>query len=372
MTKEELYSAIAELEPGMSSGERLMKYFRGEKVDCQPYVTMMFDTVYAKMWGYDPGRLKDFDFLCEIIERKRAEYGVYEYGASMTLRTVGEALGSKLCYPSGGRTEYIVEHFMKDYNQLAELETLDVRTNAHLKGMVDKAKRVKEKYPDIPITSGCPGPISAAASVRAIELILRDVRKDPENLHKLLDICVTKCLEWLKYLKEEVGCVSASIFDPVTSTDVLGKKYYLEFSKPYFKRLFDGMTEILGANPTVHICGHTKGIWEDLVDVGVKSFSVDDRENIEEVKETIGTKLLVMGNVSPVDIMRNGTIDEVINEVKRQLSLAANSPRGYMISPGCELPLETPKENFDAYLYAIRKYGAGARIGCLPDGIKDN
>lgn len=35
-----------------------------------------------------------------------------------------------------------------------------------------------------------------------------------------------------------------------------------------------------------------------------------------------------------------------------------------------EIPLATPKENIDAFLYAIRKYGAGAQIGHLPKGLE--
>lgn len=79
--------------------------------------------------------------------------------------------------------------------------------------------------------------------------------------------------------------------------------------------------------------------------------------------------MMIIGNVSPVDVMRNGTIDDVINEVKRQLNVASDSPRGYMIGPGCEIPIATPKENVDAFFYAVRKYGAGARIGCRPQGL---
>lgn len=98
------------------------------------------------------------------------------------------------------------------------------------------------------IGTGCPGPMSAAASVRAVDLLLRDVRKESENLHKLLELCVLKCLDWLVYAHEEVGFDSSLLFDPVTSTDVLGRKYFKEISKPHFKRLFDGMTEIIGKN----------------------------------------------------------------------------------------------------------------------------
>lgn len=371
MTRDELYQEIAKLGPEMPAGERMMKYFQGEEVDCQPYGTFVFDGTLAKIWGYDLSKLNDFETICEITQRKKDEYGMVGVAAQMDLRTVGAALGSVVHDPGNGKTCYIIDHWMKDYSQLAEFEALNVRENELLKGIVERGKKLKERFPDMPVSSGCPGPMSAAASVRAVELILRDVRKNPENLHKLLDLCVTKCLEWLKYLHEEVGVSSAMLFDPVTSTDVLGKKYFQEFSKPYFKRLFDGMTEITGSKPTVHICGHTKGIWGELVDVGVEVFSVDDRENVAELKELYGDKLMIMGNISPVDIMRNGTIDEVIEEVKRQLRNGAESPRGYMIAPGCEVPLATPQENLDAFIYAVRKYGAGARLGCLPKGLEE-
>lgn len=56
---------------------------------------MMFDAAYCQMYGYDPERLKKFEFFCEIIKHKQKEHGVNDLGASMTLRTVGEALRSK-------------------------------------------------------------------------------------------------------------------------------------------------------------------------------------------------------------------------------------------------------------------------------------
>ncbi len=370
MTREELYLEIEKLGPGKSGGECMGAYFTGQEAEYQPYMLMGFEPLFAKMWGYDPEKLTDFDTVCEIIERKQKEYGIVGIGAQMNLRTVGEALGSVVHYPKDS-TEYITDHFMKDYSQLADLEALDVKTNPLLKGIVDNGKRFRERFPDMPLSSGIPGPMSAAASVRSVELILRDVRRDPENLHKLLDLCVTKCLEWFQHVHEEIGVQSAMLFDPVTSTDVLGKKYFQEISKPHFKRLFDGMTAITGAKPMVHICGHTKGIWEELVDVGVEMFSVDDRESIEDIKNCIGDRVTIVGNVSPVDIMRNGTIDDVINEVKRQLSVAADSPRGYIIGTGCEIPRATPKENYDAFIYAVRKYGAGAKLGCLPKGLEE-
>lgn len=47
----------------------------------------------------------------------------------------------------------------------------------------------------------------------------------------------------------------------------------------------------------------------------------------------------------------------------------ATSPKGYILSSGCGLPIGSPKENLEAYLYAIRKYGAGAKMGEFPKGM---
>ena len=42
------------------------------------------------------------------------------------------------------------------------------------------------------ITTRAAGPISTAGSIRPIESVLKDTRKDSENLHKLLEFCIKK------------------------------------------------------------------------------------------------------------------------------------------------------------------------------------
>ena len=114
----------------MSVGERMMKYFQGEEVDCQPYANFMFDGTFMKMWGYDLAKLGDFETMCELTQRKKDEYGMVGTSASMNLRTVGEALGSVVHNPGEGKTCYIIDHFMKDYSQLEAMENLDAFTYA--------------------------------------------------------------------------------------------------------------------------------------------------------------------------------------------------------------------------------------------------
>ena len=72
----------------------------------------------------------------------------------------------------------------------------------------------------------------------------------------------------------------------------------------------------MGRKPGSHICGKTNKIWTDLADAGLFFFSVDNCEDLHEVKLTVGDRMQIAGNVPPVDVMLYGTIDDVINSCK--------------------------------------------------------
>ena len=177
-------------------------------------------------------------------------------------------------------------------------------------------------------------------------------------------------LEWSRAFTEEFGAGTVSIADPVTCTDILSLNQFEEFSFPELKRLVTGIKNITGLKPSLHICGHTKGIWEDLKELEISSFSVDNCEDLAEVRRVLGETMTIVGNVPPVDILKFGSIDDVIKSVKDCIQKCAASPKGYILSTGCSVVIGTPKENLEAYIYAARAYGRGAKIGEMPLGMK--
>ena len=242
--------------------------------------------------------------------------------------------------------------------------------NEILTPMLETARKLKDRFPEMTLSTGVVGPFSTAVAVRPIENILRDTRKNPEKLKELLKLCVDNSLKWVEVFTKEFGKAGPSCSDPVTCTDILSEKQFCEFSLPEMKRLFNGLTEITGIKPSLHICGHTKGIWKYFPEMEIGSFSVDDCEDLLELKEALGETMVISGNVPPVNVLRFGKIDDVIDSVKDCLRKAADSPKGFMLSSGCQIPIGTPKENLDALVYAVRKYGRGAKIGELPKGLK--
>ena len=49
----------------------------------------------------------------------------------------------------------------------------------------------------------------------------------------------------------------------------------------------------------------------------------------------------------------------------------SDSPKGFILATGCQLPIGTPEENVDAFIYAARKYGRRAKLGQMPKGIQE-
>ena len=61
-------------------------------------------------------------------------------------------------------------------------------------------------------------------------------------------------------------------------------------------------------------------------------FSVDNCEDLHEVKLTVGDRMQIAGNVPPVDVMLYGTIDDVINSCKECIKKCADSPKGFILA----------------------------------------
>lgn len=369
MDYNELKAKLNEMKSELKPSERLEKYFAGEEVDCIPFNLLSPIEALCDVYGYTVSQMRDdFEIYAEIIERGINDSYIDGDSIGLGLRTLGSAMGTSLHYPEHG-IDNVEKHIMKDYNDWNKMINPDPYNNKILTPMLERAVKIKERFPGISISTGVTGPISTAIAILPVEKVLKDTRKNPEKLKELISLAVDNSLRWVEVFTKEIGPAPASIADPVTCTDILSEKQFIVFSLPELKRLALGIKEITGFKPSLHICGHTKGFWPYLKELEISTFSVDNCEDIAETRKALGDTLTIVGNVPPVNVLRNGSIDDVINSVKDCIRKGANSPKGYILSSGCQIPIGTPKENIDAYLYAARKYGAGAKLGELPKGL---
>ena len=107
----------------------------------------------------------------------------------------------------------------------------------------------------------------------------------------------------------------------------------------------------------MHICGKTEAIWESIKELNISAFSLDNEVDIGEANRFFGDKIAVTGNIPPVDVIYNGSQEEIEESVRQCIEKAYDTPAGFVIAPGCNLPISTPIENVGCFMDAARKYG---------------
>ena len=366
----ELNERFSKLQFNTRAHERLKKYKAGEEVDCIPYGLFNTEVVVGEYFGYTTSVWgSDFTKEKEIIEFKRDVLGLEDMYIGMTLRTLGQAFGSKVKSVEHG-PDLITEYCMEDYSKLNQLKVINPYENEVLSKGLERARKLRENFPELPLTNLVKGPFSAAMGARSAEKVLKDTRNDRERLTEFLDICLYSNLEWVKACYQEFGQTTTLISDPSICGNLLGKKQLLEWGLPYFTKMFNGIKEITNGAPIeVHICGKTHHFWEELAQLDIYDFSIDDCEDLEHAKNLIGDRLMIAGNVPPINILKNGSIDDVYNHCKQSIIKCGDSPKGYMLFAGCDVAYGTPMDNLKACILAAKELGKGAQIGRLPKGL---
>lgn len=352
----------------MTAIERNNLYNKGKEVDRLPCGLISAETG-CTTYGITPRDCySSSSIIVNISENLIRDFEADSIAIGPGLRGLAEAAGSKINYPENNIC-YVENPIALNTTDYSKFPMINPYKDGRLPILLEALKIMADKYEDKYIISNdvC-GPISTAIALRGTENVLRDMVRNPESVHMLLDYGVKITLQWIETVYQECG-VKPGISEPMISNEIMSLKQFQNFAKPHVKELIKGINKITGLNPGIHICGKTKKIWPEIIELGVTSFSVDNCESLLELKKTVGDKIAIAGNVPPVNVIGRGQIPDIIKAVKKCIYEAADSPNGYTISAGCQIPLNTPKENLYAYMWAVRKYGKHAIKSQLPQGL---
>ena len=370
MNYEQMQNEIEKYKDTMTDEERNKAYAEGKEVDRIPF-SMPITESQAELYGYTLGEYRR-SAAAQVDVALRA-YNDFHVGGVLAnirfgWRGAGQAVGSEVVSPENS-LEYISDYILKDYSQLEDF-SFDPTTNPFSQRNVAIASEVQDLTKGkCKLTTRVSGPMSVAIAIRKPELFLRDLLRNKENAHRLLDFAVECNLKWIQYNLEKFGKINVTISDPGSACNLISQRLFREFSKPHLRKMADGIRNLLGKLPGIHICGKTKAIWEDIAELGFPSFSVDNCEDLAELKAAVGNRMIIAGNVPPTAVLRNGTVNDVIESVKICLIKGSDNPCGFLLMPGCQIPPGTPKENLMAFAYAARRYGRHAQKGRLCGGL---
>nr|WP_315098301.1 uroporphyrinogen decarboxylase family protein [uncultured Fretibacterium sp.] len=353
----------------MSSRERLTAYGRGEVVDRIPCVLAGGESL-PSLYGFTVhDYMFSVDAMVAVEGNLGLEFGADSMGMGLGMWSIVEALGTRMRYPEND-IPIVVEPAFEGTDWGKDdwrLRPIDIDRDGRFPLLMEAFRRLQNLYGDRwEISTGVASPLTVASGLIETETLLRGMVRDKERVHRLLR-SITDCMvDCIAQLYGRLG-ISFGLSDPLSSGTLIGLKVFREFGKPYIAELVRALTELTGAAPGIHICGKTRDRWEDLLETGVSGLSVDNQESMEALKNACGDRVAISGNVPPVEVVRDGSPEDVMSAVRECIRQSGDSPRGFLLSPGCTLPVGTPRENITAFMNAASIYGRGAQKGrpCL-------
>ena len=339
----------------MTPKERSAAIKAGEPYDRIPCSPMTAEQV---IWSTGI-TVKDYLFHPKLAAEAMATafnyFGYDSVSVSPDHHGFAEAMGCEFYYTDFERPQ-IKKGILNCKEDIMALEPIDPKTTGRLKLCLEAVAYLQDMVGDkVKVGSGMGGPLTCASFMRGTVNLLRDMRKNPEYVHKMMEVNTQNCINYMAACWEYgVGC---SMGDSFSSCTLISPKFFREFVKPYLKKIADWQRENMGTVGNLHICGETRAIWDDMLDLGFGSVSLDNCMDLKEAKEYMGDKVGLKGNVKPVETMVYGTPADVMRESKECIDKCMDNPKGFTLSSGCTLPVETPVANVQAMVDAARIWG---------------
>lgn len=263
------------------------------------------------------------------------------------------AFGSRVFWPEN-YAPYVRGELLKNPEDILGLEPPDPKTDGLMPFVLESIHYIQKHAPKNTryLYAVARGPFQVASYMRGTTEFLVDLRVRPDIARKLIDVCTETAIRWLK-VQLEVIDNPIGIFVPDDNASFLSPGLFEEFGLPAYERIF---SEFNGLLKVYHNDADSTHILDLLAQCGFHVFNFSPATDIGTVKQGIGQKVCLMGNVDPVNVMLRGTSDQVEEDCKRCIQIGGPGG-GYILSLGGGPSMETPLENIDAMVRAAKKYG---------------
>ncbi len=178
---------------------------------------------------------------------------------------------------------------------------------------------------------------------------------DPAFVHAAMELFTEASLVGARSLAEQFGSpLWVMLTEDMPS--FLSPGHYLEFVAPYHRRLFEAFPQ---AVKLLHNDGNAAHLMEVLPESGMDILHFGPQVPIELAKAKIGSRVALMGNLDPLNVMLRGSREAFEAECRRIIQ--AGKPRGgFVFSTGGELSPGTDPERVQAMSRFARELGGYA------------
>jgi MtaA/CmuA family methyltransferase len=327
----------------MTGRERVLTLLSGGQPDRLPFmpITMMRAAAHIGVKYRD--YVTDHRVLAEAQVRIAEAFDIDHVSViSDPAREVSD-LGGAVEWFEDQPPAVIEQHaLLADKSRLAALRLPDSAGAPRMRDRVEGVRLLRQRVGSQRIVEGwVEGPAAMAADLRGVNRLMLDFFDDPDFVRELFAFSVGMEFETAR-AQIEAGADIVGVGDAVAS--LVGPRIYFEFVLPDEIRLIRAIRQ-LGARVRLHICGKTRKLYRGMAQTGAEIIDLDFLAPIAEARAEMGSDQVLLGNVDPVRVMRDGTPEEVcaaFAECRHQAGAR------YIVGAGCEIPTGTPDANFHA------------------------
>lgn len=264
------------------------------------------------------------------------------------------ALGGRIKFREIGAPD-LEEPLIKEEADLERLDIKRIDLDETINTIKKALKLTKEKIGnEYVVTMTAWGPFTLAARLVGEEAMMKATFKKPAFVEKVVSFTTELLIHLYSGLVEDRTLEVISLADPTASGDLISKKQFERFALPYLKKFTD-WARSKGVHTLVHICGNTTDRLELFPFTGASCISLDHKTDIKKAKEILFGKICFAGNVDPVKIMLQGTVEDV-EKTCREIIEIAGTDGGFVLMPGCDIPPTVPHENIKKFIEVARNW----------------
>ncbi|RJP34771.1 MAG: hypothetical protein C4536_02215 [Actinobacteria bacterium] len=193
------------------------------------------------------------------------------------------------------------------------------------------------------------GPFTLLAQLMGMQELLDSVKLG-DTLTEPLGFTTSIIAEYAAALAARVDMVV--VVDP--AAEALKAQEYGLLCRPYLGGLA-GIIRSSGAISLLHVCGDVAHLLEELTLTGVEGICLDSKVNLPRELDRVPANMVIFGNIDPKRIIQRGTPDDVRWEVRRLLR-HMHKARNFVLSTGCDVPLDAPIRNLEAMMEEARNW----------------
>lgn len=272
------------------------------------------------------------------------------FWAELGMGAEPSAFGCKVSlYPD--RTP-LVHPLLRSPDEVDGLKPPNPRTDGWLPVLLNLYRRTEPRIRDaghVLKMVAARGPLTVASHLLGVSEFLLGLKLNPAATHRLLRLTTTLVKDWLQAQAEALSAVEGIlVLDDLAG--FISAKDYLEFGHPYLKEVFDAFP---GAVKMFHNDANNPTCYRYLPELGIHLFNFTHLQPLDKVRQLVGPRLCLVGNVPPLEVLAQGSPEQVKASAWACLQLHPDRT-GLILSAGGGTSPGTPAENIRALVEAAR------------------